>query len=419
MLEGEDAVASDIRATALEVVELLGGHPLALDQAGAYIQGTGVSFTDYVTRYHKERRRLLNRHRSQASKDSEHSRHPLPVAATLELSFREACEVHPLATDILHFCAFLHPDAIPEELFQYDNNFKFGTTAFDDGIEALRRYSLIKSNTKERTFSVHRLVQAVLIDIMSPDFQKQWRERVVRTVKTAFQPPIWGSSDLYHHFVPHVLACAAWTDDELTPTLGVADYFFRIGDYLSHIHYDSESETLLMRALSIYEQHLGFEHPIVADTLTDLAILYFFMPGKHGQVEPHLVRALSIRKKQLGTEHFSTFSSLCNLASLYLDQGKDGQAELFFRQALDVCEKFLDGHVIRQPVKGLAILLHKQGKHEEAETLLQRFLSIVEQRAATNPTSPNIHAYMSYYKERLREGDGVSFSNVLQPWTNL
>src|SRR5207249_3241843 len=102
-----DTVAADIRETVLELVKLLGGLPLALDQAGAYIQETGISFTGYVKCYHTERRRLLDRRQSRVSK---YSKHPRAVAATLNLSIKKAAEQHPLASDILHFCAFLQPD---------------------------------------------------------------------------------------------------------------------------------------------------------------------------------------------------------------------------------------------------------------------------------------------------------------------
>ena len=129
-------LGTDIREPALQLVKLLDGHPLALDQAGAYIEETGMSFTDYIKLYHAERRDLLNR-RGSLIKARSIANIPKPLLVTFELCFEKAREQHPMATDILHFCAFLHPDAIPEELFQHDDSFKFDTTAFDEGITAL------------------------------------------------------------------------------------------------------------------------------------------------------------------------------------------------------------------------------------------------------------------------------------------
>jgi hypothetical protein len=223
-----DMVAADIREAASRLVELLGGYPLGLDQAGAYIEETGVSFTDYINLYQDERRFLLSRRG--LLDEGEHNEHPEAVAATINLSFQKAAEGHPMVTEILHFCAFLQPDAISEELFQYDDRFKFGTTVFNEGIAALRRYSLIKrymhkyprEDTLQKVFSMHRLVQAVLIDAMSPDLQKQWRERVVRVLNAAF-PAIPRDHELARceRLLTHALVCAAWTEDELTPAVVV------------------------------------------------------------------------------------------------------------------------------------------------------------------------------------------------------
>ena len=155
----------DVRQTVRELVELLGKLPLALDQTGAYVAGTGRTFAEYIEIYDKERRRLLERRGLLGGE------HPDSVAVTFELCFTKACELHSIAGDILHFCAFLYPDAIPAELFQHDEGFKRDTIAFDDGIEALQCYSLFSPNTQQKTFSMHRLVQAVLIDDMPPDLQ--------------------------------------------------------------------------------------------------------------------------------------------------------------------------------------------------------------------------------------------------------
>src|SRR5205085_6194230 len=128
------------------------------------------------------RRSLLDQH---GALNDVHSEHPLTVAATFKASFAKVREITPLAEDILHFCAFLQPDAIPEELFQHDDSFKVDPMIFKKGIAALQRYSLIKYNDQEKTFTLHRLVQAVLIDAMPTDLRKQWRDSVLRALHAA------------------------------------------------------------------------------------------------------------------------------------------------------------------------------------------------------------------------------------------
>jgi len=200
-------IAAADAATARSLSKDMGGLPLALDQAGAYIEETAVSLSEYEQRYQEERRDLLHRRGSWVG-DGEH---PEPVAVTFRLTFEKACERDPRAANILNFCAFLLPDAIPEELFQHDDSFKYGTTVFDEAIAALLRYSLIKRNTQVQTYSMHRLVQAVLIDDMPHDLQKQWRDRVVHAVNAAFPKPDFNEWARCERLLSHALACAFWT----------------------------------------------------------------------------------------------------------------------------------------------------------------------------------------------------------------
>ena len=453
-----DTVAADIRESALQVVELLDGHPLALDQAGAFIEDGG-SFTDYIHLYDKQRHDLLNRRGSLKGADSGY---PATVAVTFALCFDKARTQHPLAADILYFCAFLHPDAIPEELFQHDDSFKSDTTAFIDGRSTLLRYSLIKRNEQEQTYSMHRLVQAVLIDTlidtMSPDLQRQWRMRVVRALYASFPKVEFSNWGQCERLLSHALVCAAWSVDALTPTVGVAELFHNAGIYLLARGGYSEAESLLVRAISIREKYLEAEHPETARCLHNLALLYlwqgkfgqaellyqralsivekhlgteapatasclhnlallYVVQGMFGQAEPLLKRALYINKMQLGAVHPSTASSLPILAFIYYKQGKFGQAELLYQRALRVLEKHL-GAVhpdIVPSLIGLAVLLHNQGQHEQAGALFQRALSIQEQRlGATHPhtqATKRVYAHFLHNIERDAEAAALGANN--------
>src|SRR5207247_1372170 len=97
-----------------------------------------------------------------------------------------------------------------------DESFKVDRDTFNSGIAALQRYSLIKRDTQAQTFSMHRLVQAVLIDDMPSDLQKQWRERVVRTLYAALpEVVLFENWNQWERLLPDVLVCAAWSEDEL------------------------------------------------------------------------------------------------------------------------------------------------------------------------------------------------------------
>jgi hypothetical protein len=105
-----DQSTEEIQAQALEIVIALDGLPLALDQAGAYIEETHCDLSHYLDLHHTRRKKLLMR-RGRFPVD-----HPDSVSATWSLSFEKIEHANPGAAELLRLCAFLAPDAIPEEL---------------------------------------------------------------------------------------------------------------------------------------------------------------------------------------------------------------------------------------------------------------------------------------------------------------
>jgi tetratricopeptide (TPR) repeat protein/transcriptional regulator with XRE-family HTH domain len=361
---------------ARQIVKLLGGLPLALDQAGAYIR-TGVSCADYLERYDEHRHRLLSKRRLAGDKSCEQTRHPDSVAVTFALIFQKVYDEYPLAADILHFCAFLHPDAIPEELFYRDESFKPDTVELDEAVAILQRYSLIKRNMQKQTFSIHRLVQAVTIDTTSPELRAQWREHVVRALNAAFPEVEFKEWKQCERLLPHALVCATWIEHELTLTQEVAELFHKAGFYLRERGQYAEAEPLLVRTLSIREQELGTEHLDTGASLHSLGVLYR-RQGKYEQAETLYLQALSIYEQHLGTEHPNTASVLNDLAALYVRLGKYEQAEILYQRVLTVREQHLGAEHLdtAESLHNLAELYRRQGKYEQAEPLYQRVLSI-------------------------------------------
>ncbi len=91
---------------AANLVVALAQFPLALDQAGAYIEETGCSLPDYLQLYQTHRHALLARRGRQATG------YPASVATTWSLSFEQVEQTNPAAAELLRLCAFLAPDHI-------------------------------------------------------------------------------------------------------------------------------------------------------------------------------------------------------------------------------------------------------------------------------------------------------------------
>jgi tetratricopeptide (TPR) repeat protein len=373
-----DDIEASIRKAAARLVHLLGALPLALDQAGAYIDAAGKTFREYIPLYHEKRRELLLKRGPLSSE------HPESVAVTFKLCFDMTSEIHPLTRDILHFCAFLHPDAIPKALLEAADRFKLDTIAFDDGIAALRQYSLITYHAPQRpyakhvqTFSIHRLVQDVLVDSMDADAQHLWRAVVVTALLAAF-PPVaamdWGH---YERLPPHVLICARWTDEEIVRTIEFAELLRTAAQCLQGEGRSAEAETLLAQALSIFVQQRGYEHPATMTILAELGSLYI-LQGKDDQAEALYYQALGIQGQPLEVEQPATARCLRNLSLLYVKQGKYEQSMSVLGRAVSIQEKYLgpDDPDTAKSLCMLAVLFYAQGDYAQANVLYWRTIRV-------------------------------------------
>ncbi|MCP4345555.1 MAG: tetratricopeptide repeat protein, partial [Desulfobacterales bacterium] len=88
------------------------------------------------------------------------------------------------------------------------------------------------------------------------------------------------------------------------------------------------------------EKVLGKEHPDTLGSINNLATLYESQ-GRYGEAEPLYKEALQLREKILGKEHPDTLGSINNLAALYESQGRYGEAEPLYKEALQLSEKVL------------------------------------------------------------------------------
>jgi tetratricopeptide (TPR) repeat protein/transcriptional regulator with XRE-family HTH domain len=378
-----DQVPKEMQTQATEIVTALDGLPLALDQAGAYIEETRCGLSRYLDLYGTRRKELLLR-RGRFPVD-----HPDSVAATWSLSFQQVEQERLVAADLLRLFAFLDPEAIPEEMLTLgaaELGPALGAVASDPLqvdiiIELLLRYSLIRRSPEVKSLSIHRLVQAVLKDGMEKDTQRLWAERAIRAVNRAFPDVELQTWERCQRCLPHAQMCATYIEAYELAFPEAARLFNEAASYLiAHARYQ-QAELLLLRALSIRRQILEANHPDIARTLNDLGELYFHQ-GKYREAEPLLQEALAIREQVLGGEHPDVAQTLYILASLYRAQGAYVKAEPFYLRALHIRETTLgvDHPLVAESYHGLAKLYHSQENYQQAEKFCKQSLHIQEQR---------------------------------------
>jgi CHAT domain-containing protein len=128
---------------------------------------------------------------------------------------------------------------------------------------------------------------------------------------------------------------------------------FRAGKY-------DESLPAVERALELREKALGPDHPDVANSLHNLAIIYR-LKGDYAKAEPLFQRTLDIWEKALGPEHRNVAESLNLLARLYEAKGDLTLAVKFQSRANEVSERNIALNLVtgseRQKLAYLATLL--------------------------------------------------------------
>ena len=87
-----------------------------------------------------------------------------------------------------------------------------------------------------------------------------------------------------------------------------------------------------MRALTIRENALGPEHPDVAQSLNNLAGLYY-KQGQYAQAKPLYKQALAIWEKAFGPDYPKVANTLENMAKLYTKMGKEDEAKRLLARA--------------------------------------------------------------------------------------
>ncbi len=355
--------------------------PLAIDQAGAYIEETGCSLSDYLDLYRSRRKAMLKK------RGNHPSDHPDSVATTWSLSFQKVKQCNRAAADLLRLCAFLDEDAIPEEMIQGGSPYLSSALSavthdplqWNAAIETLRKFSLLQRNAHTHVLSIHRLVQAVLKDEMKQEMQRRWAEQTVHIVSAVFPHVEMDEWSRCQRYIPHAQMCIQFIESYNFLFEEAANLLNRTAQYLQEHALYTLAEPLYQRALTIYEQQIEPDYPLTAIGLNNLAELYR-VQGRYTQAEPLYHRALAIWEQHLGPKHPDTASCLNNIALLCQLQGNYTEAEVLYQRALAIREQQLGHHVATaQSLNNLAGLYNDQDRSTEAEPLYQRALEIWEQ----------------------------------------
>jgi predicted metal-dependent hydrolase/KaiC/GvpD/RAD55 family RecA-like ATPase len=248
-------------AEANEVADALGHLPLAVEQASAWLEQTGMPARAYIEQLVTESTRILALNQPPD--------YPMPVVATWNLSFDQLKERSPAAVRLLQILAFCSPgpismtllysDEMNESLLPYDETLS-EKLMLGRVIRDISRFALIKVDQGTNSLQIHRLVQAVIRSQMTEDEQNEVRHEVHKILVGARprqgetdDPANWSTYDIiWPHLGP---SNAEECDDPRTRQLLIdwVRYQWKHGEFDACLNF-------AYRVRNLWDHQLGPDH---------------------------------------------------------------------------------------------------------------------------------------------------------------
>jgi hypothetical protein len=298
------------RRAALELAAELGGLPLALEQAGAYMQASGRGIAEYLGLFRARRAELLGR--------GDPAGYDKRVTTTWAVAFAALGQAGP-AAGLLRLAACCAAEDIPLDLLlrpglaAEDFDGLVGPVlvpllgddlARDEAVAGLRRFSLI-SAPRGGLVSVHRLVQAITLDQLPPQKAKAWRQAAAAVIEAALpdDPEDPGCWPAFATLLPHAQAT-------LDPA---SDGMYQLARYLGESGSYAAALAVQQQVLHAREETRGPEHPATLTARADLA-RWTGRAGDPAGARDQVAALLPVRERVSGAEHPDTLTARDNLA---------------------------------------------------------------------------------------------------------
>jgi len=406
-------------ASARRLAEELGGLPLALEQAAAFVEQNGLALGEYLELY-QQRRELLG--------SGTGSEHGASVQATFQVAFEQVARRAPAAAQLARLCAFYAAATIPHDLLcarpdllpPLLGDAARDPSAYVETVGALHRYSLAERD--QQGLRMHQLLQQAIRNSLPGAEQKAWAERAVELLGAAWpgdpqDPATWPVCRrlLYHTLVATKLADQLQVAPEATARLlrGAGIYHLEqaepelaraaltdalaiierthgaddpevalavthLGRALRQLDRLDEATRLFRRAVRVFEGAYGPDHPRVAWALTYLGTA-LRASGDHRRALDVLQRALRLHEAAHGPDSAKVAWTLTHLGRVLRRLGDHTGARDALERALVINQTIYgDDQGTAFVLTGLGRVLRRLGDHAGARDALQRALRINE-----------------------------------------
>ncbi|KAJ3793274.1 hypothetical protein GGU11DRAFT_732093 [Lentinula aff. detonsa] len=378
------------REEAAKIAIQLHHFPLALVQAGAYINKTKCLF-EYLNKLENHREQLLRKDLDQAR-----DKYYWSVYQTWSLSWEQLRQESKV---FLSLCAHLHHEHIPRLLFERGvmninhviqlpfgpsnaikegklilesfatSEMKWDGIKFDDMIAEIAAYSLL--NIDNGGYMFHPLVHQWLKD-MTKEENKQAIEGIM---VLAFQGTFHQDHEFWQQLFPHYRALGDLNNSDYTVRYIIGLMWFNLDDL--------EAIVLWLPLLSIVMDVLGVENNFTAHFMSGLAMVLYMM-GETTAALNLLQRSIAIFKRVMGEEHPTTLFIIRYHTMILSYEERINEALALLQRAVEIAKRDIgDEHTITLSMieipyfmSGLAVAYFRIGKATKALNLLQNLIEI-------------------------------------------
>jgi tetratricopeptide (TPR) repeat protein len=398
---------------ASDMVDILEAMPLAITQAAAFIrkQGPRMSVSKYVDairRSDKEQARLLRKDLGDSRRDNSATN---SIIATWQISFEHIRKSLPTAANLLSLMSLFDRQGIPERLLQdrYGNDQE--EADFDDDIQTLSSFSLIRASADGSEFEMHRLVQLATKKWLELHNKlEKWKGTLAMVMKDSYPYGDYENWPICQSLFPHVQAMSSNKPKETDALKAWASVLHNAAWYLCETGQYSKAFELGSAALQVRESILGSEHLDSLCTLNDMGVILAYL-GQYSESETAHRKTLDARVRVLGEHDPKTLESMANLSLTYVEQGRYMEAEVLGFGVLQKRTKIIgeDHPNTLSSMNSLALIYSEQGRYKEAEELvakvLQKRTKILGEKHPDTITSMNDLAYAYGQQTRFQEAE--------------
>jgi tetratricopeptide (TPR) repeat protein/Mrp family chromosome partitioning ATPase len=332
---GRKPVGQAEETAAHDIIIALGGLPLALEMAGAYLRHRPISWQQY--------RDLLTQNIKAALPTvyGKGTKHEADLYSALKID-EDLFAEEPRLREILDLLTWSGSApmglSLMCALLDVSNPFEL-TNALGLGISV----RILQKIPSAERFTLHRLVQKIRREDTQLEERQEWVSNICNKIGDWFQlrkenfielPQFEAEFDHLKAWQEHALSVAPEHASRLVWLQGYPSY--QRGRY-------SDAKVWVERSLELFEKYKDVDMHLEASLLDDLGKIHNAL-GNYRHALDYTLRSLSIRLALRGEQHPETGYSLDDISNIYRNLGDNRQALDYAKRALSIRSQTLGEH---------------------------------------------------------------------------